>query len=258
MKVPTLADARKLNLFPGVSTILKVLHKEALVNWLVEQAVLAILTTPRLELPILNENFVEIGRRMETDDEFTKRVLSTDRVQDQETQIARDRGTQIHDGLDCLAQGKPVAEDILPWIKPAFDAVLKHGPILATEVSIVGRGYGGRIDLIQRAAVSDSYILWIWDWKSAKRLPERGAYPEHRLQLAAYAQAVQEDIFKKKGQTVNIFTGNAYISTTKQGEFVLCPHEESPENNWRKTFVNGFAPLVAHWSWSNSYYPVQQ
>lgn len=256
MKSPTLADARKLNLFPGVSTILKVLHKENLVNWLIEQAVLAILTTPRITVVVAGVDG-NVTSRPETDDEFTKRVLSTERVQDQESQVARDRGTQMHDGLDLLCKGQPVASDLLPWIKPAFDSVMKHGTVLGTEISIVGRGYGGRIDLIQKAPVTGSSIIWIWDWKTGKKLPEKGAWSEHKLQLAAYAMAVQEDIFRKTGETVNIFTGNAYISTIEQGSFVLFPHEESPENNWRKTFNNGFAPLVSHWQWSNNYYPVK-
>src|SRR5512139_1672294 len=72
----TLADARKLNLLPSVTTILKILHKQALVNWLIEQAVLAAMTTPRLP--------------GEQDDAFIERVLHTERVQDQEAEAARD------------------------------------------------------------------------------------------------------------------------------------------------------------------------
>lgn len=248
MKSPTLADARKLNLLPGVSSILKVLHKEALVVWRIEQAVLAILTTPRIDIPQFDGEGREIGTRPETDDEFTKRVLSTERVQDQESQIARDRGTQIHDGLELLSKNQPVAEDLIPWIQPAWAALSKYGSPIAVEMHIVGRGYGGRVDILQKAPD----CLWIWDYKTTKKLPEKGAYPEHRLQLAAYAAAVEWDLFKKSGQSVTIKTGNVYISSIDQGQFVICEHPE-----WKETFNRGFAPLVAHWQWSTGFVPNQ-
>lgn len=246
MKVPTLADARKLNLLPGVSTILRVLHKEALVVWRLEQAVLAVLTSPRIDIPQFDGEGREIGTRQETDDEFTKRVLSTERVQDQESQIARDRGTEIHDGLEMLCKNQPVSPELLPWISPAFDAIKNKGSFVATEMHIAGNGYGGRIDLLQQAPNS----LWIWDWKTSKKLPEKGAYPEHRLQLAAYARAVEWMMFTKTGKTFTINTGNVYISTINQGEFVVCEHDE-----WKTTYDLGFAPLITHWQWANNYRP---
>lgn len=254
MKSPTLADARKLNLFPGVSTILKVLHKEALVNWLVEQAVLAVLTTPRAIIATADPKTGKVTERKETDDEFTKRVLSEDRVQDQESQIARDRGTEIHNALDSLCKGEAVSDEMAPWIAPAFNAVAKYGTILSTEVSIVGEGYGGRIDILQH----NPELIWVWDWKTSKKLPDPkkgGAYKEHQLQLAAYAKAVQLDIWKKTSKTPKIRTGNVYISTVTTGEFVICEHEDTKENNWLRTFDMGFRPLVAHWQWANNYRP---
>lgn len=238
MKVPTLADARKLNLVPGVTTILKILHKQALVEWMVEQAVLAVLTTPR--------------QPGEPDDAFVKRVLSTDRVQDQESQAARDRGTEIHDAMEALMTCKPVSEEIKPWVMPAFDALRNRGTVIQTEMSIVGEGYGGRIDLILAA----DKVIEVWDYKSAKKLPDPekgGAWSEHRLQLAAYAKAVRSQMLAaQKGLNVpEIRTANLYISTVECGKFVICEHEE-----WAGTYTAGFEPLVAHWQWANRYRPV--
>lgn len=248
MKNPTLADARKLNLLPGVSTILRVLHKEALIQWMIEQAVLAILTTPRIEIVVPSVDGDK--RRLETDDEFTKRVLSSERVQDQESQIARDRGTEIHDGLDKLIKGEKVEDDILPWIKPACDAIRAYGNVIVTEHSICGSGYGGRMDLVQQAPACH----WIWDWKSAKKLPDPkkgGAWSEHRLQLSAYAKAWEQHIINSTRKSApTIKTGNVYISTTEKGKFVICEHE-----SWEATYTDGFAPLVRHWQWSNQYFP---
>jgi hypothetical protein len=247
MKSPTLADARKLNLVPGVSSILKVLHKEALVVWRIEQAILAVFTTPRNDII---DTSTGAALRVETDDEFIHRVLSTERVQDQESQIARDRGTQMHDGLEMLSKNQPVAPDLLPWIQPAFDAVMAYGSPIATELHCIGRGYGGRIDLLQKG----QDCLWIWDWKTTKKLPDpkKGAYLEHRLQASAYAMATEWDFFKKNYQKVMIKTGNVYISTVDQGQFVICEHPE-----WKDTFMRGFEPLVTFWQFSNGFIPQQ-
>jgi hypothetical protein len=246
MRKATLADARKLNLLPGVSTILKVLHKEALVAWRIEQAVLAILTTPRIGVAGAD------GKpRKETDDEFTKRVLSTDRVQDEESQKARDRGTEIHDAIEEMINGKPASPAIIPWIEPAVKAVTGCGEAIATESNVVGRGYGGRVDLIQ--AAKDGFIT-VWDYKTTKKLPDPergGAWSEHKLQLSAYAKAIEDKYFKTQGIMRPIKCVNLYISTVDQGKFAICEHDD-----WKGTFDNGFMPLVAHWNWSTGYSPI--
>lgn len=248
-RATTLRDAKQLGLLPSVTTILGVLEKPALTTWKIEQACLALLTTPRITIVTAGVDG-KVTSRPETDDEFTHRVLSTERVQDQESQIARDRGTEMHDGLDMLCKNQPVNPDLLPWIKPAFDAVMQYGSPLATEVHCVGRGYGGRIDLIQKA----SQCLWIWDWKTTKKLPDpkKGAYPEHRLQLSAYANATEWDLFNKGGRQATIRTGNVYISTVDTGQFVICEHAE-----WKDTFMRGFEPLVTYWQFANGYVPQQ-
>lgn len=234
MKVPTLRDARKLGLLPGVTTILKILHKEALVNWLIEQAVLAVLTTPRLA--------------GETDDAFTKRVLSVERVQDQESEIAKDRGTEIHNACDDYFHGGKIPEELQPWVMPALSQLQNYGSFMASEVNIVGHGFGGRTDLI----LQGSDFVWIWDYKTTKKLPEKGAWDEHRLQLSAYARAWQDFIQRNTGKSVRIRTGNIYISTVEQGRFVIHEHEGE---SWVETYERGFAPLVGYWQWIQRYTP---
>jgi hypothetical protein len=249
MRKATLADARKLNLLPGVSTILRVLDKPALTAWKVEQAILAVITTPRANIPVMGSDGKYITRK-ETDDEFIKRVLTTDRVQDEESQKARDRGTEIHDAMEKLLNGLPVPPEILPWIEPAAKAVMSSGETISTETNVVGRGYGGRVDLIQRS--HDGFIV-LWDYKTTKKLPDPekgGAWSEHRLQLSAYAKGVEDRYFKEKGIMRPIKCANVYISTVETGKFVICEHED-----WKGTCDKGFMPLVQHWQWSNNYFP---
>jgi hypothetical protein len=237
MRAVTLADARKLNLLPGVSKILSTLHKEALVSWRIEQACLAVLTTPRLPNEAL--------------DAFVERTLHTERVQDQESQIARDRGTEIHEAMEVLANvtdfkrgTTQLNSEILPWVLPAWDAVSEYGETYETESILVGNGYAGRTDLIQEQKPSATMILW--DFKSTKKLPKSEPWPEHQLQLSAYAMALL-------GKLIGAFImcKNCYISTVDCGAFVIL---DVP--NWAETYNEGFVPLVRHWQWSTGYTPV--
>lgn len=233
MKVPTLADARKLNLVPSVTTILKVVHKEGLVNWLIEQAVLAVLTTPR--------------KPDETEDAYTKRVLSEERVQDEETEIARDRGTEIHAALADLFRGETITDDLKPWVMPVYERVRQGRQVVAVEKPLVGTGYAGTADLI----LSESICTFdLWDWKTTKNLPEKESWPEHRLQLAAYARAWQQENWDRQNNICVVRVGNAYISTVEPGQFKIFQSEW-----WINDYDQGFMPLVSFWQWSKGYKP---
>lgn len=225
MKVPTLADAKKLNLVPSVTTILKVLSKPALQDWLIEQAVLAVLSTPRQE-----------GEDL---DAFVYRVLHVERVQDQESGLARDRGTEIHAGLEAMFLGQPVAPDLLLWVAPVYVALSKRGEVKAVEQVVVGDGYAGKVDLQLK---QPDHKIWLYDYKTTRKLPKE-PYPEARLQLSAYGATIFGELWR---------CANVYISTVTPGEFVILEHENEEE-----TFVEGFQPLLRHWQWATGYKPLQ-
>lgn len=224
MKVPTLADARKLNLLPSVTTILRVLHKQALVEWLIEQAVLAVLTTPRLA--------------DEQTDAFVQRVLHGEKIQDQEAQAARDRGTEIHAALEAMFQGQPVEAELVPWVAPVYVALSKRGEVKAVEQVVIGDGYAGKVDL----QLTQPDGLWIFDYKTSRKIPKE-PYPEARLQLSAYRAAIDHPAKR---------CANVYISTVTAGEFVILEHEDE-----QTTFEEGFMPLLRHWQWSTGFKPLQ-
>lgn len=234
-KSPTLADARKLNLLPSVTTILKILNKPALTNWMIEQAVLAAMTSPRRE-----------GEEL---DAFLDRILHQEKVQEQEAGAARDRGTEIHEALERLFTGQEVTSEIDPWVRPAYSAIVEYGALVATEKILTGPGYAGKTDLLLEAPGA-----WvIFDYKSAKKLPEKEPWPEHKLQLSAYAKAYK----RMMGQIENapspkpIQVANCYISTVEMGKFIIHELDE-----WETTYQKGFAPLVEHWCWATGYSPV--
>jgi hypothetical protein len=228
MKVPTLADARKLNLLPGVTGILNLLDKPALNDWKVTQGVLAVLTTPRLP--------------GELDDAYVNRVLQVEKVQEQEGKTARDKGTDIHGALEAYFQGQSVLDQWAPWVMPAAEALLKRGSRVTTEKILVGHGYAGRTDLIL-----DTLSHWeIADYKTTKKLPEKGAWDEHVLQLAAYARAWETLTAKQVAKPIR--TVNCYISTVDQGKFKIV--ENDP--NWQEAYA-AFAHLVAVWQYLKGY-----
>lgn len=227
VKVPTLADARKLNLLPSVTTVLKILDKPELTNWKIEQAVLAVLTTPRNE-----------GEQL---DAYIDRVLHVEKVQDQEAATARDQGTEIHAAMEDYFQGRELSEAIKPWVMPAALSLRPYGELVATEKILVGPGYAGKTDLILNTA--DCW--WLWDFKAVKTLPPKWAWEEHVLQLAAYAKVWQSSV----GSIKPVRTANLYISRVECGKFLICEHEP-----WQPASA-AFDHLLAVWQFQKKYVP---
>lgn len=232
MRPTTLRDARKLGLLPSVTTILKTLHKQALVEWLITQACMSVLTAPKLP----NEDL----------DAFVTRVLKTEKQQDQEAQKARDLGTEIHAEIHAEIEARirwlgTVTPNLQlsNYVDPVLNLIDSLGVVTATEKIVVGNGYAGTLD-----AIVEGDWITVLDFKSAKKLPDC-SWPEHLLQLSAYAQTLGNTGRKR------IRTANIYISTTEPGQCRLCIDE-----GWQETFLSGFEPLVKHWQWATGYRPL--
>lgn len=231
MRKATIADARKLGLYPGVTGVLNVLSKPQLTNWLIDQAVSAVLTAPRLD-----------GEDL---DAFKHRVLETEKQQHEEAETAADLGTSIHDAIANFITGKgDIPSELVPWIRPAVEALQPLGKVICAERILVGPGYAGRTDLILGCPTHDLIV----DFKTTKKVPEKESWKEHRLQLAAYARAWRLNDDASHGQPVQ--TANCYISTAQPGEFKL--HLNPP---WRDDYEKGFAPVFHAWCWMNNYWP---
>lgn len=223
MRSTTLADARKLKLLPSVTTICNVLDKPALTEWKIRNAIEAALTTPR------NPD--------ESLDDFATRVLAVDTESISDT--ARGLGMDIHDGIESLLAGKTYHPELALFIQPAAAIVTAAGRVIATEKIVVGEGYAGKTDCI-----TEGNAITVWDFKStsARKLPAK-SYPEHRLQLAAYAAAL--------GNTGGepITTVNIYISTINPGEIVVCENQD-----WKADFAI-FKKVCELWCWQNNFIP---
>ena len=225
-----IADARKGNLLPGVTQIVKdTLKSYGLEKYFIRQAVEAIATAP--DVP-----GEDTGAKIE-------RVIYIEAQQDEEARIARDRGTEIHDALESLAKGNQIPEELKPWTIPIWQFVSGMGKVMGIEKVLCGNGYAGRTDLI----IGHGLEFILVDYKTAKKFPEKEPWDEQKLQLSAYARAFKDKY--TSDETVRV--GNLYISTVEPGKFMWLEHKE-----WEDTYANGFSPLFKVWKWLHKFTPV--
>jgi len=169
----TVADARKMGLYPSVTSILGIMDKPQLTAWKIEQAIMSSLTLPKEE-----------NERLE---DYAKRVVRDSR---ESTNKAAEHGTKMHECMENILLGKPVSGDekLAPYIetfkKWADENVEKT---YWCERSLVGAGYAGRCDAYVRlSGVGDAII----DLKNRKVNPRyEPFYDTDCAQLWAYRTA---------------------------------------------------------------------
>ena len=201
----TIADARKLGLYPSVTTVLGVLDKPQLADWKLNQVSAWCHGNP----PQDHEG-VDGYARQATEGAF------------QQVTDAADLGTAIHAALEAHFQGLPVPDGYSAYVDPVAALIAREGiTFLEHELRLVNAdvGYAGTTDAVIKA--SDGR-LGILDFKSRKTKPgERVSnWETEPMQIAAYGMA-------KWGRVPD--TGaNLYISTTEKGrvQIVQYSHEE--------------------------------
>lgn len=82
MRKTNIRDAAELGLLPSPTTVLKAAAKPGLINWMIGNACLAVLTSPRKD--------------GESDDRFVQRVLKEKEEQNEERNAAAELGTAVH------------------------------------------------------------------------------------------------------------------------------------------------------------------
>lgn len=222
----TLAHAKKLGLYPSVTTILKAVAKPALTQWLINNAVAAALTTPRRD-----------GEEL---DAFVARIMSED-AQD-ESKKAMDLGSEIHQAIEEHCAGRLFAPQFKPFVDAAMNQVATLGRVVSSErVLVHPSGFAGRTDCI-----TEGDVITVLDFKTSKKLPAKQAWPEALLQTAAYAASI--------GNTTDelIQTAVLYIDTINPGETALFVTKDWQQHwcifqhvfeVWK--FLNGFDPSAA-------------
>ena len=222
----TLRDARKLGLYPSVTTIIKCAAAPALENWKLDQAILAALTLPR--------------NPGESDEAFLARVKQDSREQ---ARKAAERGTEIHGALERHFQGRPCDAELWPYVQAVKENLLAwfgETEWDAERSFAHPLGFGGKCDLHSKTG----RIAVDFKGKDFTDPNDCKQYDEHLMQGAAYLKGF--DIFEG-GRFANVF-----FSRTKPG--LVCIVEAQPEDitrGWRM-----FAKLLEFWQEQSRYRPM--
>jgi hypothetical protein len=165
----TLRDARKLNLYPSVTTITGMAAAPGLERWKQEQVLLAALTLEKLS--------------GESEADWVKRVWEDSK---QQAKQAAERGTEIHGAIERSLQNRSVPPDLQPYVDAARDQLDRcFGPQdWAAEKSFAHPlGYGGKVDLHSPRVLVD------FKTKDGP-LTDLRLYDNHFMQLGAYAHGL--------------------------------------------------------------------
>lgn len=172
MRPTTLRDAKKMgNLYPSVTSILKILNKDVLVDWRISQAILSALTLPRKD--------------GESETDFANRVIED---MGEQSRKAAEKGSEIHEQCEYLHRGLPppssqyasLCDGYRVWFN---DNVLE---VLKAEDVVVGipAGFAGRRDLL---CVLKDHRKAVVDIKTQAVKEKPNFYPEWAMQLSAYS-----------------------------------------------------------------------
>lgn len=218
MRATTLRDARKMDLVPSVTTIIRTASKPGLEIWKQTQLVHSALTLPRLP--------------DEPEDAFAKRV-----VQDAQEQArkAREKGSEIHASIEHYFKGGNVPSEHKPVIQAieiTFSDLGLKGPWSAERSFACPLGYGGKLDLHNDQAVIDFKTKE--NWEDENKL----GYEEHAMQLAAYARGVRP---------ISLRRINVFVSTQELGKVAVVEWTDF-ERDWAM-----FECLLKFWQLSNNH-----
>jgi len=161
--------ARKQGLVPSVTTVLQVMDKAALTNWLVTQGILAALTGTRLD--------------GESDDAYIARILKDSKAQ---AQAAAEEGTRIHDACEQFLKSGQVPEQYVEHAIGAHKELARLFPDVHDWVSEKSfahpLGFGGKVDLHSPSTgIVVDFKSKDGDFSDGKRL-----HYDQNIQLAAY------------------------------------------------------------------------
>jgi hypothetical protein len=221
MRATTLRDARKMNLVPSVTTILKSAASPGLEAWKLNQMLLAALTLPRVD--------------GESEESFVTRVVADSK---EHAKMAAERGTRVHAAVEKHYEGV-VDEEMSDYqlgvsksIREAFgDLAFLPEKAFAHEL-----GFGGKVDLHAPGVVLDIKSKEF----TSKTLDKVEAYDEHMMQLAAY----RVGLGMPEARCANVFA-----SVTEPG---LCKVVEWSQEDLSRGWTM-FESLLKYWQAKNQH-----
>ena len=224
----TVADARKMGLLPSVTSVQGILHKEQLVSWRIEQAIMSALTLPKEE----NETLEDYARRVVKDSK-------------EATTKAANHGTRMHEQAENILMGRAVCkdEDLQPYIatfkKWSEENVEKtHW----CERSLVGAGYAGRCDAYVKLKGIGDAIIDLKNRKVNKKYNTPPFYPHDGQQLWAYRNASENP----KCACVSV------VLASNDPEYI--EHHQWDEDELYQAGI-AFCAMQKVWAWVKGYTP---
>lgn len=205
----TLADAKKMDLLPSVTTIMNCAAKPGLEAWKLNQMLLAALTLPRAQ--------------DESEDSYVQRIIKDSKEQARE---AAQRGTDLHAVIESWYEGIMIADKV-EYQMGVAEAVEQHfgRPNWVTEKSFgwsdTREGFGGKIDL--HTLDGDGIMI---DFKTKEFTDPKKVegYDENVMQLSAYRVGVR----RPKARCANVF-----VSSIEPGLVVIKEwDQEEIERGW--------------------------
>lgn len=172
-RATTLRDARKESLVPSVTTILNVMAKPALTQWLQRQVLLAALTLPR--------------RQDEPEEEYIARIMDDSKEQGR---AAADAGTDIHASIQGHYEDRPTGKH-QESVDACVKAIKDHfgEAIWVSERAFAHEsGFGGKCDLFCAGTLNAVVDIKTKEFTDPKKVD---AYDDHLMQLAAYRVGLQ-------------------------------------------------------------------
>ena len=171
----TLRDARKMDLVPSVTTVMKIAAKPGLEQWKLEQMLLSALTLPKFA--------------HEDEKAYIARIVADSKETGKQ---AAEKGTRIHESIESWFDGKkdvPHKDIALAFEEHIFNHFKTHPdqPWLTERAFASPLGFGGKVDLFCEAD-QHAPVGIVLDAKSKDFGPDDkvDAYDEHLMQLAAY------------------------------------------------------------------------
>jgi len=228
-RATTLKDARKMDLVPSVTTILKTTAKPGLDVWKNEQLLLAALTLPR--------------QPNEPEKDFIRRIIHDSK---ETAKNAAEAGTRIHESIEAYFRGNHNVEH-LELAKDFNIKIFNHFNTYPLQKWIPEAsfshplGFGGKIDLYTEADdYAKSGIVIDIKTKEFDKDEKVEGYDEHLLQLAAY----RHGIGLPYARCANVFVSRNNVGVMKIIEW----SEEDLQRGWEM-----FQCLLKYWKLKNDF-----
>ncbi len=228
-RTTSIADARKLGLFPSVTTIMDVQAKPALIQWLQNELLDAAVRTP------FHPDEFEEGV-------WRKKMLG--QMKDKGRKAA-ERGTEIHRKLDRWFLGTYIADEDVSYIEPVIQCIKENfgidGWVSEQSFTDAESGFAGCVDLHH----PEQHIIIDFKTKDKENLKGVKQYDDHKIQLAAYQLGLRLPSDTRRF--------NLFVSTSPKtpGQCLLLECTEY------KRHLGMFSHLHQFWMLKNSYNPIK-